>query len=154
MLGDANPLEEKTYPGKSTSGVGWALLSAVGFGVMFWLLGIRVVPILGSAPSVWLIRLTSVLMTAAVVLILREPFAPPGTGTNSWILGVGILDTSAYLLNNYGMQHEQVSVVSVLASLYGAVTVGLAAMLLGERVSRMQWAGIVSIFFGILLISR
>ena len=93
-------------------------------------------------------------MTAAVVLTLRESFAPPGAGTNSWILGVGILDTSAYLLNNYGMQHEQVSVVSVLASLYGAVTVGLAAMLLGERVSRMQWAGIVSIFFGILLISR
>ena len=154
MLGDANPLEEKTYPGKSPSGVGWALFSAAGFGVMFWLLGIRVVPILGSAPSVWLIRLTSVLMTAGVVLMAREPFAPPGSGTNSWILGVGILDTSAYVLNNYGMQHEQVSVVSVLASLYGAVTVGLAAMLLGEHVSRMQWAGIVSIFFGILLISR
>ena len=121
---------------------------------MFWLLGIRVVPLLGSAPSVWLIRLASVAMTAAVVLILRQPFALPETGANRWILGVGILDTSAYVLNNYGMKHEQVSVVSVLASLYGAVTVGLAAMFLGERVSKMQSGGIVSIFVGIFLISR
>jgi drug/metabolite transporter (DMT)-like permease len=151
---DADQLDEKVHPGKSKWGVGWALLSAVGFGVMFWLLGIRVVPLLGSAPSVWLIRLASVAMTAAVVLILRQPFALPETGANRWILGVGILDTSAYVLNNFGMQREQVSVVSVLASLYGAVTVGLAAMFLGERVSKMQSGGIVSIFVGIFLISR
>jgi drug/metabolite transporter (DMT)-like permease len=151
---DADQLDEKVHPGKSKWGVGWALFSAVGFGVMFWLLGIRVVPLLGSAPSVWLIRLASVAMTAAVVLILRQPFALPETGANRWILGVGILDTSAYVLNNFGMQREQVSVVSVLASLYGAVTVGLAAMFLGERVSKMQSGGIVSIFVGIFLISR
>ena len=151
---DANQLDEKVHPGKWKLGVGWALFSAVGFGVMFWLLGIRVVPLLGSAPSVWLIRLASVAMTAAVVLILRQPFTLPEAGANRWILGVGILDTSAYVLNNYGMQHEQVSVVSVLASLYGAVTVGLAAIFLGERVSRLQSAGIVSIFVGIFLISR
>jgi drug/metabolite transporter (DMT)-like permease len=52
------------------------------------------------------------------------------------------------------MQHEQTSVVSVLASLYGAVTVGLAAILLKEPVSRVQWFGIVLIFAGIVLISR
>jgi drug/metabolite transporter (DMT)-like permease len=52
------------------------------------------------------------------------------------------------------MQLEQVSVVSVLASLYGAVTVGLAALILREPVSRLQWLGIFSIFVGIILISR
>ena len=65
-----------------------------------------------------------------------------------------MLDTSAYVLNNFGMQREQVSVVSVLASLYGAVTVGLAATILGEKISRMQWVGVVGIFVGIVLISR
>ena len=151
---DANS-EEKTRPVKGRMlGVGWAMFSAAGFGVMFWLLGMRVVPLLGSAPSVWLIRLASVVMTAAVVLILRQPFALPGAGANRWVLGVGILDTSAYLLNNYGMQREQVSVVSVLASLYGAVTVGLASIFLRERISRAQRMGVVSIFSGIFLISR
>ena len=147
-------LEEKTHPGKGMFGVGWALFSAMGFGVMFWLLGMRVVPLLGSAPSVWLIRLASAVMTTAVVLILRQPFALPGARTNRWIVGLGILDTSAYLLNNYGMQREQVSVVSVLASMYGAVTVALAAIFLREHISRAQWIGVVSIFAGIFLISR
>ena len=78
----------------------------------------------------------------------------PAVGANRWILGIGILDTSAYVFNNYGMQLEQVSVVSVLASLYGAVTVGLAATILHEKISRLQWLGIVSIFMGIVLISR
>jgi drug/metabolite transporter (DMT)-like permease len=44
-------------------------------------------------------------------------------------------------------------VVSVLASLYGAVTVALAAIFLRERISRWQWFGIISIFAGICLIS-
>jgi drug/metabolite transporter (DMT)-like permease len=154
MPGDANPLDVKSHPGKRSLGVGWAMLSGVGFGAMFWMLGIRVVPLLGSAPAVWLIRLTSFLMTAAVILLLRRPMALPEKGANRWILGIGILDTGAYVFNNYGMQIEQVSVVSVLASLYGAVTVALAATILGENISRMQWLGVVSIIAGIILIGR
>lgn len=154
MPGDANPLDENMRPAKKNLGVAWALMSGVGFGVMFWILGIRVVPLLGSAPAVWVIRLTSVVMTAAVILFLRRPMALPGVGANRWILGIGILDTSAYVFNNYGMLREQVSVVSVLASLYGAVTVALAATILGEKISRMQWTGIAAIFAGIVLISR
>jgi drug/metabolite transporter (DMT)-like permease len=135
-------------------GVDWAIVSAIGFGVMFWLLGLRVVPLLGSAPSVWTIRLTSVLATALVILVLRRSLAAPVRQDTPWIFGVGLLDTSAYVFNNYGMQHEQTSVVSVLASLYGAVTVALAALLLRESVSRLQWLGIVAIFVGIVLISH
>jgi drug/metabolite transporter (DMT)-like permease len=52
------------------------------------------------------------------------------------------------------MQMEQIAVISVLGSLYGAVTVALAAIFLHERISRLQLAGIVTIFAGILLISR
>jgi len=153
MPGDANPLDD-SRPAKKHLGVGWALLSAIGFGVMFWLLGIRVVPMMGAAPSVWMIRLTSVIATAAVMLVARRPMKLPDLGVNRWILGVGILDTSAYVFNNFGMMREQVSVVSVLASLYGAVTVALAAVVLKEKISRTQWAGIVAIFAGIVLISR
>ena len=81
----------------------------------------------------WIIRLTSVVLTGAVILIARQPLALPEKGANGWILGIGILDTSAYVLNNYGMRLEQVSVVSVLASLYGAVTVALAATILARK---------------------
>jgi drug/metabolite transporter (DMT)-like permease len=152
--GDANLIDEQKQPAKKHLGVGWALLSAMTFGVMFWILGVRAVPLIGSAQTVWIIRLTSVILTAIVILFLRRPMRLPGSGANGWILGIGILDTSAYVLNNYGMRLEQVSVVSVLASLYGAVTVGLAATFLGEKISKTQWLGIVAIFTGIILISR
>jgi drug/metabolite transporter (DMT)-like permease len=66
---------------------------------------------------------------------------------------MGLLDTSAFVLSNRGMQMEQVAIVSVLGSLYGAVTVGLASIFLKEHVAKWQWAGIVTIFLGIFLIS-
>jgi len=152
--GEADVSDQAARPEMRKRGVGWALLSGTGFGVMFWLLGIRIVPLVGPAQSVWLIRLTSVALTALVILPLRRPMGLPGRRANRWILGVGLLDTSAYVLNNFGMQREQISVVSVLASLYGAVTVGLAATILGEKIARWQWFGIVAIFAGIVLISH
>jgi drug/metabolite transporter (DMT)-like permease len=151
---DANPIDKQAQPAKKRLGIGWAIFAAVGFGVMFWLLGLRVVPLLGSAPSVWVIRLTSVGASMLVMLVARQSAAVPLRRDMPWILGVGVLDTSAYVFNNYGMLHEQTSVVSVLASLYGAVTVALAAVLLREKVSRSQWLGIAAIFAGIILISR
>lgn len=135
-------------------GVMWACTAALGFGVLFWLLGVRVVPCVGSVPAVWMIRLTSMVLTAAFIAVARRPMDPPRGRSSAWILSMGILDTSAFVLNNTGMRIEQVSVVSVLASLYGAVTVGLAAAFLRERVSRWQLAGIVAIFAGVFLISR
>ncbi|HKV26356.1 MAG TPA: DMT family transporter [Candidatus Acidoferrum sp.] len=136
------------------NGTGWALTSAIGFGVLFWLLGTRIIPSVGFAATVWMIRLTSSVLIAAVILVLRQPVALRQAGpTPTWLLAMGVLDTGAFVLNNLGMQLEQVSVVSVLASLYGAFTVGLAAVFLRERVSRRQWLGIVFIFAGIALIS-
>jgi len=67
---------------------------------------------------------------------------------------MGLLDTGAFVVSNRGMQLEQISIVTMLSSLYGAVTVVLAAALLRERVSRLQWSGIVAIFVGIFFISR
>jgi drug/metabolite transporter (DMT)-like permease len=135
-------------------GILFALTSSVAMGVMFWLIGARVVPIVGALPSVWLIRLVSAILTLAVVVLLRERVRPPEAGSRRFVAGVALLDTTAYCLNNRGMQLEQVSVVSVLASLYGAVTVAYAAIFLREPVSRLQWLGIAAIFTGIFLISR
>jgi uncharacterized membrane protein len=152
--GDANPIDGQMQPAKKRLGVNWAIFSAACFGVMFWLLGLRVVPLLGSAPSVWIIRLTSALTTALVMLFAGQSRALPLRRDMPMLLGVGLLDTCAYVFNNYGMAHEQTSVVSVLASLYGAVTVVLAALFLREKVSPSQWLGIVAIFIGIILIGR
>jgi drug/metabolite transporter (DMT)-like permease len=134
-------------------GVVWALCSACGFGVLFWLLGNRVVPRVGAPQAVWMIRLTCVFLTAVILLAMNQSIRLPRENVRWYVWAMGLLDTSAFVLSNRGMQMEQVAIVSVLGSLYGAVTVGLAAIFLKEHVAKWQWAGIVTIFVGIFLIS-
>ena len=138
---------------RSGKGIGWAMASAVGFGLLFWLLGRHVIPRVGAPQTVWMIRMTCTAIAAAVILVARQPIRLP-RNTRLISLGMGAGDTSAFVLSNRAMQIEQVAVVSVLGSLYGAVTVALAAVVLREHVSRWQWLGIGAIFFGIYLMSR
>src|SRR5260370_4539624 len=91
---DANPIDEQMQPAKKRLGVNWAIFSAPLFGVMFWLLGLRVGPQLGVPPSVWIIRLTSAVATALVMMAARQSMAPPPRRDAPWILGVGLLYVS------------------------------------------------------------
>ena len=134
-------------------GVVWAIVAAIGFGFLFWFLGFHVVPVLGSVVSVWMIRLTSFTVLILAAAPSRQTITLP-RGSVWWLLlGVGLLDTAAFVFNNAGLRTGQVSVVSVLASLYGAVTVVLSWIFLRERLERSQWLGIVLIFSGIVLVS-
>jgi len=134
-------------------GVMWAIVAAVGFGFLFWFLGFHVVPVLGSVVSVWMIRLTSFTVLILAAAPTKQSIALP-RGSVWWLLlGVGLLDTAAFVFNNAGLRTGQVSVVSVLASLYGAVTVVLSWIFLRERLERSQWLGIVLIFAGVVLVS-
>lgn len=153
--GEHTPSENSAQPAKTnTRGIGWAILAAMAFGMLFWLLGIRVVPRVGAVQAVWMIRLTSASLTALIIFSASQPMRLPPGGVRWMALGMGAFDTLAFVLSNRGMQMEQVAVISVLGSLYGAVTVGLAAIFLREHISRWQWTGIVTIFAGIFLISR
>lgn len=135
-------------------GIGWAIAAAILFALLFWLLGIRVIPQVGATQAVWLIRLTSAVLGLVAVVLAKQSIRLPRGEVRWMALGMGAMDTAAFVFSNHGMQMEQIAVISVLGSLYGAVTVALAAVFLGERISRWQFAGIVTIFAGILLISR
>jgi drug/metabolite transporter (DMT)-like permease len=153
--GEKTPDDDSAEKKKAASqGIAWAAFAALVYGLLFWLLGIRVVPRVGAIQAVWMIRIVSVILTTAVLLLLRLPLKLPRTSVRPLALGMGALDTTAFVLSNLGMRLEQVAVVSVLGSLYGAVTVGLAVVFLREHVSRWQWIGIVTIFGGVLLIGR
>jgi len=55
-----------------SKGVGWAILAALGFGVLFWFLGFYVVPAVGPTISVWVIRLTSFSVLALAAIPTRK----------------------------------------------------------------------------------
>jgi uncharacterized membrane protein len=138
---------------RMSRGVGWAILAAVGFGVMFWFLGFHVVPLVGDAVSVWVMRLTALVSLVVVALPARQSIRLPHGGVWWMLAAVGFMDTAAFVANNAGLHIGPVSVVSVLASLYGAVTVLLAWIFLRERLEHSQWLGIVLIFVGIVCVS-
>jgi drug/metabolite transporter (DMT)-like permease len=140
-------------PDKAERGLGWALTAALGFGVMFWLLGFRVTPVLGGALPVWLMRLMGALVVVVLPLCRRTVPVIPG-GNIWWLLAASaLLDTTAFVANNMGLALGHVSVVTVLASLFGPLAVLLAWIFLGERLSRRQWFGVTLIFLGVALVS-
>src|SRR5215475_12871841 len=136
------------------SGVVWALIAALLFGTLFWLLGVRIIATTGPYATLWLIRLTGSLASLSVLLFKRIRVFR-SLGSSNWQPPLmGLLDTGAFALSNRGMQMEQTSIITVLSSLYGAVTVFLAALFLRERVAPLQWFGIIAIFSGIVLLGR
>lgn len=134
-------------------GVGLALLASFGFGFSFWLLGFYVTPELGGVIPVWVSRLTTVTLLTALARLKAIHLAPPPRSTILLLISIGVLDTVGFLSGALGMQSDQVSVVSVLSSLFSAITVVLAWIFLREQLHRLQMTGIGCIFFGVALVS-
>jgi drug/metabolite transporter (DMT)-like permease len=134
-------------------GVLFAILASLGFGIWNWVIGFYAVPAWGGAATVWIQRLATILWLAVALVASRRTIALPQFNAY-WLVGsVGVLDALGFLLVNLGFAREQVGVVTVLSSLFGAVTLLLALVVLRERLSSRQWLGVALIFAGILLIN-
>ena len=132
-------------------GTGWAVLALLGFGAYY-------IPLHASATHDWLwpsfiFRCTSVTLVWTLLLLTRQRV----TGVRPHLpalVAIGLLDTGGNaLFAAASSSHGLLSVVSVLASLYPAVTVLLARFVLGERIGRAQDAGVVVTLVGVVLIS-
>jgi drug/metabolite transporter (DMT)-like permease len=134
-------------------GAGWAVISALGFGVMFWWLGFHIITQLGGVASVWAMRVTTLLVMLIATVPARQKIALPRGSIWLSLAAIGLIDTVAYVANNVGMSLGHVSIVTVLSSLYGAVTVLLGAIFIREKIRGSQWCGIALIFAGIVLVN-
>lgn len=132
-------------------GVGWALGAAAGFGLTYWLLGFSVVPVLGQVVPTWLFRLIGMLLFAPLAMFRRQSLRPPRGLNLGLVIIIGLLDTSAFVAASLGLATGNVAIVSVLASLYSAVAVLLAAIFLREHLRRIQWLGVVILLAGVVL---
>ena len=134
-------------------GVPWALAAALIFGVNYWILGFRVMPVFGGVASVWVIRLISFVLLALLLRPLGQSPAVP-RGSTAWLIFfIGVTDTAGFLANNLAFKQAQISIATVLASLYGVVTLFMAAVFLRERLGRVQWLGVALVFAGVALVS-
>ena len=126
-------------------------LAAIGFGSFFVLID-RATEMGGASWSLLLVRFGEVALLGLVALVTR-PRMPSGLRDASPLLVIGVLDFSATALFALATQEGLLSVVSVVGSLYPAVTVVLARVVLAERVARSQEVGVVLTLAGVVAIS-
>lgn len=136
-----------------TRGIGWAIGAAFGLGVTFWILGFHVTPTLGGITPIWLLRLVAPALLILGAHPLKQTLNPPSGHVWRYLIGIGLLDTGAFVANALGFTMAQISLVSVLGSLFSAVTVLLAWIILHEQLFWRQWLGVSSIFLGIILVN-
>jgi drug/metabolite transporter (DMT)-like permease len=134
---------------KVGTGVGLALLAALGFGCS--LIGLSRAAPGGIAWAVLVMRIVAV--PCMVVLAFTVGARAPSRRMFSMLVAVGVADTGATLLYAAASTRGLLSIVSVLASLYPVVIVVLARVLLAERVARPQLAGVAVALAGVALIS-
>jgi drug/metabolite transporter (DMT)-like permease len=96
-------------------------------------------------------RATSAALFGVLVILTGSTLRLPRTVT-WWAVGGGIVDMTANALYLLAAREGPLSVVVTLASLYPASTVILARVTLGERLSRVQYAGVACALLAVLLI--
>lgn len=134
-------------------GVAWALAASLGYGIIFWVLGFHVTPVLGGIAPVWLIRLMTLSTLAMFAVPLKQNIHVPRGSVWWYIAGAGILDTVAYVSFTIGLMGGQVAIIGVIASLFSAVTVLLAWIFIREKLQWSQWLGVGIIFVAIVLVN-
>jgi drug/metabolite transporter (DMT)-like permease len=137
--------------GALRASLGLALVAALGFGSFFVLLDLGTEDA-GVPWAILLVRLGELALLGAVVAAAR-PAMPAGLRDAAPLLAIGALDVLANALFAAATTEGLLSVVSVVGSLYPAVTVVLARLVLAERVSRLQEAGVVATLAGVAAIS-
>jgi drug/metabolite transporter (DMT)-like permease len=135
--------------GWRTSGMPLAVGAGLSFGAFFIFLERA-----GDNTGIWPLigmRAASISLVAVIALALGRSLRPP-SGTMGAIAGSGILDVGANVFYLLATRFGLLTVVAVLTSMYPAVTVVLARVLLHERFVRTQLVGLALAAASIVLI--
>lgn len=122
-----------------------ALPGAAADGELFWALSIQ--------------RTTIVACFVALIVVRGQRFAHPPelprptTLGRAALLAPGLLLLTGTLMYILASERGQLSVVAVCGSLFPLVTVGLAIVVLRERVARVQVVGVLAAVLGVILIA-
>ena len=138
------------YAAPPATAIAWAALSAMGFAATFALgqVGTR----LGSELPVILIgRVVALAAIVALALVRSASLSPPRRQLGILAL-MGAFDALALGLVTASGTLPKAEYASVTSSLFGVLTVLLAAWFLKEGVRAVQWFGIAAVFTGIAVL--
>ena len=153
----ATPSDEKTG-GSIRHTMALAMLAGVGFG--FYFVALKLASPTGVIWPMASARIGSLsicsLMLFGMSLRSTKKFAAPVRLNRTivgWALATALLDTSGNLLFVAATRAGRLDVASVLASLYPATTILLAALALGEWPTRRQALGMITAALAVALIA-
>jgi drug/metabolite transporter (DMT)-like permease len=143
--------ERRSESAERARAVVLALVAAVVLGLFVYFLG------LGSREgdalsTLFGARVGSLALLVMLALVQRAPLRVPRASLVAVSL-VGLADVSANALFAFASTHGLLALVSVLGALFPIVTVLLAHVLLGERLTRAQQAGVAIAMAGIVAIA-
>jgi len=127
-----------------------ALAAGVGFGLFFVFIDKA-----SSQAVFWpLVAARTASITCMLCLVLlRGNYAAPAKPHLTHLMLVGIFDAAGNAFFALASRTGRLDISAVLASLYPAVTVLLASVLLRERLLPRQWAGVVLAVAALVMIS-
>lgn len=143
--------DEDVRPHRFTTTVAWLTVgSGLAFGLNFVL--IHQAPL---EARLWPLVFARVSATALVVVVaaMTANLRIPGGVPLKLAVAAAVLDTGANVAMLLALQASLLSLTSVLISLYPAATVVLAIIVLRERVTRWQVAGMVLALVAVAMIS-
>jgi len=125
-----------------------AMIAGVGFGGFFILIvqvdkGLVFLPLVIS-------KIAAIILAVSTLLFRRETL--PSLRGNPIALVTGLFDAGGNIFFMLAKQYTRLDVAAVLASMYPAITVILAWMILKERVCTSQWQGVTLCIIAIALI--
>ncbi len=148
--GATDPDQRRSHRGGLVDGI----LAGTGFGVLFAALA-QVPEGAGFGPLA-LTQAVSVLATVALAVVLRAPWVPREREAQRQALraaSAGVLGTIATAMFLLATQTGLLTVAAVLASLYPATTVLLAAVVPRERIGRVQGVGLALAGLAVALVA-
>ncbi len=128
----------------------WAAVSAIGFALTF-ALGQEAARQGADLPVILTGRIVALSIFVALLIWHRGSLAPQ-RGHFPILIVMGIIDAVALGLVTAAGGLPRAEYASVSSSLFGVLTVLLAAWFLKERVRPVQWLGIAAVFSGIALL--
>lgn len=133
-----------------SDGAGYGVIAGLGFGTLFALVGQ-----IGDDAGFFPLALLQLTVAATVVVIatsLRQPWVPRGRRLAP-VFAFGLLGSAALVFFQLATQQGLLTIVSVIAALYPATTVAMAATFLGETIGRLQSAGLALAATAVVLVA-
>lgn len=98
------------------------------------------------------IRVGALLLTAILVFAQRQKLELNPTVIR-WLIPAGIIDSIAFLAFNLGLRVAPAALIAPIAGSFSVITIALALIFFRERPAANQWAGVIAIIGGIVVIS-